>query len=207
MLPRVRLTIAAHATAVNLEPTPVGRPAELVFYSRRSIYATSAPLARLSSAPRTAAADGARAGSEPWRLGDLSIAYDQCRVSVAGRPVELTVTEYEVLPVFSLRPGRVPAYDSLPLQAWSGPDAEPPKPKLVHALVKRLRRKLGDNPDRPAYILNQRGVGYRMPEQGAPSGVSTGKVRIQSRKSGESLTASEWSESPISGCAVKRVVA
>ena len=35
--------------------------------------------------------------------------------------------------------------------------------KLVHALVKRLRRKLGDDPAKPAFILNKRGVGYLLP--------------------------------------------
>ena len=36
-------------------------------------------------------------------------------------------------------------------------------PKLVHAMVKGLRRKLGDDAAKPAYMLNERGVGYRMP--------------------------------------------
>ena len=44
-----------------------------------------------------------------------------------------------------------------------GPDERPPKAKQVHALVKRLRRKLGDDPVRPASILTKLRVGYRMP--------------------------------------------
>jgi len=113
---------------------------------------------------RVRAALRRRTGPEPFRLGELAIVYDQRRVSVAGRPVELTATEFEVLRVLSLRPGRVLTYDSLLRQAWREPDEDQPKPKLVHALVKRLRRKLGDNPAKPAYILNKRGVGYLMPE-------------------------------------------
>ena len=117
---------------------------------------------------RVRAALRRRAGPEPFRLGELAIDYEQRRVSLAGRPVELTATEYELLRVLSLRPGRVLTYDSLLQQAWRAPDEEPPKPKLVHAVVKRLRRKLGDDPARPAYILNQRGVGYRMPGPAGP---------------------------------------
>ena len=117
---------------------------------------------------RVRAALRRRAGPEPFRLGELAIDYEQRRVSVAGRPVELTATEYEVLRVLSLRPGRVLTYDSLLQQAWRAPDEEQPNPKLVHAVVKRLRRKLGDDTARPAYILNQRGVGYRMPRPGEP---------------------------------------
>ena len=100
-----------------------------------------------------------RAGSDPWQLGDLPIAYDQRRVSVARWPVELMATEYEALHVLSLRPGWVLTSDSLLLRAWRGPDEELPKPKLVDALVKRLHRNLGDDPAWPAYILSQRGVG------------------------------------------------
>ena len=110
-----------------------------------------------------------RAGPEPFRLGELAIDYEQRRVSVAGQPVVLTATEYEVLRVLSLRPGRVLTYDSLLQQAWRAPDEEQSDPKLVHTVVKRLRRKLGDDPARPAYILNQRGVGYRMPGPGGQS--------------------------------------
>ena len=76
--------------------------------------------------------------------------------------MELTATEFEVLRVFSLRPGRVLTYESLLRQAWREPDQVQPKPKLMHALVKRLRRKLGDDPAKLAYILNKSGVGYLM---------------------------------------------
>ena len=36
----------------------------------------------------------------------------------------------------------------------------------VRSAVKRLRRKLGDHADQPAYIFNVHGVGYRMPAPG-----------------------------------------
>ena len=39
-------------------------------------------------------------------------------------------------------------------------------PKIVRAYVKRLRDKLADEADRPALIVNERGVGYRMPRPG-----------------------------------------
>ena len=40
--------------------------------------------------------------------------------------------------------------------------------KIVRAFVKLLRRKLGDDAANPAWIFNERGVGYRMPRPGAP---------------------------------------
>jgi two-component system KDP operon response regulator KdpE len=101
---------------------------------------------------------------EPFQLGDLAIRYEQRRVTVAGRPVELTATEYELLRVLSVNAGRVTTYDSLLRQVWSGKDTG--DSQSVRAYVKRLRRKLGDDAASPAYIFNVRQIGYRMPKPG-----------------------------------------
>ncbi len=82
---------------------------------------------------------------------------------MAGRPVELTVTEYELLRVLSVNVGRVLTYDALLRQAWGRRDAGTGASKRVRAFVKKLRRKLGEDAARPTYILNERGVGYRTP--------------------------------------------
>ena len=60
--------------------------------------------------------------------------------------------------------GRVSTYHSLLRQVWGGRlngDTE-----LVRTFVKKLRRKLGDDAASPAYIVNERGVGYRMARPG-----------------------------------------
>ena len=101
-----------------------------------------------------------RAEPEPFTLGDLAIHYDERRVTVAGRAVELTPTEFELLRALSLNAGRVSTYDALLRHVWGGRDAG--DADLVRAFIKRLRRKLGDDPKAPAYIFNHRGVGYRM---------------------------------------------
>jgi len=113
---------------------------------------------------RVRAALRVRVEPEPFLLRDLAIDYDRRRVTVASRPVELTATEYEVLRVLSVNAGRVMTYRSLLRQAWS---KQPDRfdPKLVHAVVKRLRHKLGEDGSRAVYILNERGVGYRMPRR------------------------------------------
>ena len=98
---------------------------------------------------------------EPFALGDLAIRYDRREVTVAGRTVALTATEYEVLRVLSLNAGRVVAFDTLLDRVWPGQtEADAAR---VRVFVKQLRDKLGDSADDPAWILNQRGVGYRMP--------------------------------------------
>ena len=107
-----------------------------------------------------------QADPELYVLGDLAIHYEERRVSVAGRAVQLTATEYELLRVLSRTAGRVSTYHSLLRQVWGGRlngDTE-----LVRTFVKKLRRKLGDDAASPAYIINERGVGYRMARPGDP---------------------------------------
>ncbi len=102
---------------------------------------------------------------ETFVLGDLRIRYDERRVSVAGRPIDLTATEYGLLRVLSLNAGRVVTTHALLRQVWrrsGGGDTEP-----VRTFVKKLRRKLGDDAGRPTYIFNERGVGYRMAAPGS----------------------------------------
>ena len=120
------------------------------------------PFSQTELTARIRAALRRHAGPEPFVLGELAIDYDRRHVTLTGRPVELTSTEYEVLRVLSANAGRVSTYRSLLRQAW-GRYPGYVAPKRVHAVVKRLRGKLGEDAARAAYILNERGVGYRMP--------------------------------------------
>ena len=105
-----------------------------------------------------------RAGPAAFALGDLAIDDEQRRVTVAGRRVELTATEYELLRVLAQDAGRVLTHETLLRRVWARRPAA--APKIVRAYVKRLRDKLADEADRPALIVNERGVGYRMPRPG-----------------------------------------
>ena len=106
-----------------------------------------------------------RPGPEAFVMGELTIDYDQRLVTVAGRAVELTATEYTLLRVLSLNAGRVSTYDALRRQVWGGRESEGSDP--VRTFIKRLRRKLGDNAAEPTWIFSERGVGYRMGRLGA----------------------------------------
>ena len=122
------------------------------------------PFSPAELAARVRAALRRSTGPEPFVLGELAIRYDQRRVAVSGRPVRLTPTEYELLRVLSINAGRVLTHESLLRQAWGGrASSSSADPKLVRAVVKRLRQKLGDDAANPAYIVNERGVGYGMP--------------------------------------------
>ena len=93
-------------------------------------------------------------------LGGLSIDYAERRIAVAGRPVELTATEYDMLFELSVNAGRVLTHEHLLRRVW-GPDNSGDA-GLARTIVKRLRRKLGDDAKNPRYILTQPRVGYRM---------------------------------------------
>ncbi len=120
------------------------------------------PFSATELTARIQAALRKRAGPETFVLGDLSVDYDERRVTVAGRAVRMTATEFELLRLLALNAGRVSTYESLIRQLWNGPDSG--DPDRIRTFIKQLRRKLGDDPARPTYILNERGVGYRMPK-------------------------------------------
>jgi len=101
---------------------------------------------------------------EPFALGELAIHYESHRVTVAGREVMLTATEYELLRVLSLNAGRVVTYEALLRQVWGGREAG--DMDLIRNFIKKLRAKIGEDAANPTWIFNVRGVGYRMAKPG-----------------------------------------
>ena len=110
---------------------------------------------------RVRAALRRRADPEPFVLGELAIDYDRRRATLAGRALELTATEFDLLRALSLEAGRVVTYETLLRRVWAGRRGA--DEKSVRAYVQRLREKLGDDAKRPTYIVTELRVGYRMP--------------------------------------------
>ena len=104
-----------------------------------------------------------RSNPVPFVLGELAIDYDRRRVTVAGRAVTLTPTEYELLRALAQGAGRILTHEDLLRQVWAGRGHGKVKPKIVRAYVKRLRHRLGDDAARPAWIVNERGVATACP--------------------------------------------
>ena len=116
--------------------------------------------ARIRAALRKRAAPGRAAPSDPYVLGDLTINYAERWVTLAGKPVQLTVSEYGVLYELSVNAGRVLTHDHLLQRVWGVRRSG--EPGLVRTVMKRLRRKLGDDADNPTYLFTEPRVGYRM---------------------------------------------
>jgi DNA-binding response OmpR family regulator len=80
-------------------------------------------------------------------------------VVVAGRNVQLTYVEFELLRTLAAHPGRVYSRRMLLEALWGGADYREPRTIDVH--IRHLREKLEPDPAEPEYILTVRGVGYR----------------------------------------------
>ncbi len=119
-------------------------------------------VARIKAALRKREAPEWAEPPEPFVLGELAIDYAERRVTLAGRPVQLTAIEYGLLFELSANAGRVLTYDRLLRRVWGLQRSG--DLRRVRTAAKQLRRKLGDNANNPTYILNEPRVGYRMAE-------------------------------------------
>jgi DNA-binding response OmpR family regulator len=102
---------------------------------------------------------------EPIVRGDLTVDPARRRVTVAGRPAELTPTEFDLLAHLARQPGRVFTRAQL-LTALHGVAVESYE-RAVDAHVKNLRRKIEPDPRHPRYVLTAHGIGYRFTDDGA----------------------------------------
>jgi two-component system KDP operon response regulator KdpE len=99
-------------------------------------------------------------GEPVVRAGDLEIDLARRLVSVAGQPVHLTPTEYELLRYLALHAGKPVSHTTLLRQVWG--DYAVGDNYNTRYVVAQIRKKLGDDPAKPRYIVNEPGVGYRL---------------------------------------------
>ena len=98
--------------------------------------------------------------AETLHAGELELDLPRMRVTVAGRPVDLTATEFQLLAAMARQPGRIFTRAQL-LDAIHGVAFESYE-RAVDAHVKNIRRKLEPNPRQPRYLLTVYGVGYKL---------------------------------------------
>ncbi len=108
---------------------------------------------------RTEASRPAEAGT--FDHGALHIDMARHLVTVSGREVDLTPTERALLLHLAANAGRVLVHEELLRRAW-GPGYEGAT-ELLHTAVRRLRRKIEDDPAAPEHVLTKRGLGYLIP--------------------------------------------
>ena len=104
--------------------------------------------------------NSANASGEKYQLDDLMIDYDRRTVTVGGKEVKLTQTEYNILAFLSEHPGKVLTYYTIISSVWGHVDEGSTKKLQVN--MANIRKKLGAKPGDNRYIINELGVGYRM---------------------------------------------
>ncbi len=111
-----------------------------------------------------------RAGARPappapmFSAGNLAIDFAAHQVRVAGELIRLTPTEYRLLEALARHVGTVLPHQFLLRQIWG--EEYVGDVQSLKVFVRRLRQKLGDDPEHPRYIQTVRGIGYRF----APTG-------------------------------------
>lgn len=101
------------------------------------------------------------------RIGELVIDLERWRVTLGGRPVGLSATEFRLLAHLARRAGQVVTYDELLEGVWGCP-AEEGNYDMVRSCVRRVRRKLREDATTPRYVMTVRGVGYRLRDPAQP---------------------------------------
>ena len=95
-----------------------------------------------------------------FQFGDVEIDFARAELRRRGRSVELTPLEFKLLKVFVQNRGRVLSRDQLIQDAWGGQTFV--TERAVDGHIVGLRRKIGDNPSQPRYLVSVRGLGYRL---------------------------------------------
>ena len=103
---------------------------------------------------------GPQSDRKPVQAGDVTIDLFRRAVSKNGEAVHLTPKEYAVLAELAKHPGRVLTHSHLLRSAW-GP-AQEKQTEYLRVAVRGLRQKLEDDPAKPAIIINEPAVGYRL---------------------------------------------
>jgi DNA-binding response OmpR family regulator len=101
-------------------------------------------------------------GAEVIHAYDLTLDLPRMRLTVAGSPVEITPSEFQLLAALARQPGRIFTRAQL-LEAVQGVAFESYE-RAIDSHIKNLRRKIEPDPRQPRYILTVYGVGYRLAE-------------------------------------------
>ena len=99
------------------------------------------------------------AGSRlPIEAGDLKLDCESRRVFIAGKEINLTAKEFDVLELLVFNPNKVYSRENLLNIVWGY--EYPGDVRTVDVHIRRLREKIEANPSEPKYVHTKWGVGY-----------------------------------------------
>ncbi|HOG08124.1 MAG: response regulator [Syntrophales bacterium] len=102
---------------------------------------------------------------EAFDFRGLHIDFGTYRVTVDGRPVELSTLEFKLLKFLTGRPGRVFSREQLLDRVWG--DEAFVEPRTVDVHISRLRAAIEADKETPRFILTVRGIGYKFADADA----------------------------------------
>lgn len=121
-------------------------------------------LARVRAVLRRAERQTVDSFHEPvFQHHELQIDLPRAHVTVAGKEVSLTATEYRLLQTFAAELGRVLSPEHLLTSVW-GPEYSDDK-EILWVCLSRLRQKIEPDPKKPTHIVTRQGIGYLMPPE------------------------------------------
>ena len=112
------------------------------------------------------AGHAARSATSVQVVGPITLDRAQREVTMDGKVVRLTFSEFELLDALMADPGRLLNRQELLRAIWG--DSAYRDPRAIDVHIRHLREKLEPEPDKPRHILTVRGAGYRL--QGAVAG-------------------------------------
>jgi phosphate regulon transcriptional regulator PhoB len=120
-------------------------------------------VARVRAILRRAESKPAAETAVSYEKGPLKIDFSTYEVFVRGKPVKLTLKEFELLRFLVQNPTRVLNRDQLLDRVWGGETFVTPRTVDVH--IRRLRKAIEKDDRKPKWILTVRGVGYKLDEK------------------------------------------
>ena len=93
-------------------------------------------------------------------VGDMVIDPAAHTDAIAGKPVELTAREFDLLHTLALEAGRIINIENLIRRVWGAEFIG--EPQVVYVHIRWLREKIEADPQNPERIINVRGVGYKL---------------------------------------------
>ena len=116
-------------------------------------------LARVKAVLRRLDMPAPKSRAPSFRAGDLEVDFAAQEARLGGERLDLTPTEYKLLYHLVRNAGRVLPHGTLLAKVWGREYVD--EVDYVRVYIRRLRDKLGDDPERPRYIRTERGLGYR----------------------------------------------
>jgi two-component system KDP operon response regulator KdpE len=120
-------------------------------------------LARVRAALRRTSTTDAGAGRQKFEVAELKVDIARRQVSLGGKEVHLTPTEFRLLSVLVKNAGKVVTHRQLLKDVW-GPESVNDN-HYLRVYLGQLRRKIEIDPTRPRLLKTEAGIGYRLVDE------------------------------------------